>query len=169
MRWTFSASLKSILKYLLILFHFCWLIWAQIRSPTIHWVEVSLLVKHSQTDFWLRIDRAFHSATHTVTRLPFFLLRVSSLESWPVSWRQCRGAGLEVSDLTGIWRRWRRVRATLGLSAKMKAITLLWHMHSLFLASKVFSEDLLSVASFFNSSVLAFFCQERVLQRSLLI
>lgn len=74
------------------------------------------------------------------------------------------GGGLEVSDLTGIWRRRRRREgSTPRLSAKMRMITLPWQLHKgfLLLFFKDLSEGLLSFGSseltvFVNGSELAF-------------
>lgn len=90
---------------------------------------------------WQRMDIVFHSATHSVTPLPF---PPQGLLSWELAcqtetvWRL---GGLEVSDLTGIWRRWRGERAALRLSAKMRIIK------SVFTLFKSLSEEFLSLGS----------------------
>lgn len=98
---------------------------------------------------WQRIDIVFHSATHSVTWLPFPL---QGLLSWELAcqpamrWR-VRGVrfdwDMEEMEVWAVGE-----RSTLRLSAKMRMITLPWHTHKgFFHFFKVLSEEFFSLGS----------------------
>lgn len=120
---------------------------------------------------WQRIDIAFHSATHSVTRLPF-------PPQGPLSWElACQPAMVWRWRVRGVRFDWDMEeieegevgeRAILRLSAKMRMITLPWHTHKGFSFPhffKVLTEELLSL----GSSEWTFFANGRELEHTMAV